>query len=245
MMMKKKYVLIFLAVFVFLVSGVTVSAVIKSELSKQEIESHIESAYQEYETKKQKSLENLNSDEVLVQAKDFKITLGEFVDHKNLLLYLEQVLSITNDGINNTIEKSSDLSNKELLLGLLNGYVLANDAKNLGIEVSKQEVDDYIALNKKMMSALDAISENESDVITKELFENQLKKNGWTEDEFWELPKVREAYERALLKSKLVNKLIESGEFDDYNEYLRYEEELIAKEIENMEIRWDLLEKVK
>lgn len=245
-MMKKKYVLIFLTAFVILfVTGITVSAVIKNELSKQEIESHIESAYQEYEKNKQQSLENLNPDEVLVQGKDFKITLGEFVEHKNLLLYLEQVSTIINDDTNNTIEKSSNLSNKELLLGLLNGYVLSNYAKNLGIEVSKQEVDDYIALNKKMVSALDAISENESDVITKALFENQLKKHGWSEDEFWKLPKVREAYERALLKSKLVDKLIELRKVNDYNDYLEYEAELMAKEIENLEIRWDLLEKVK
>ena len=61
-MMKKKYVLIFLTAFVILfVTGITVSAVIKNELSKQEIESHIESAYQEYEKNKQQKLGKFKS----------------------------------------------------------------------------------------------------------------------------------------------------------------------------------------
>ncbi|OUM84421.1 MAG: hypothetical protein BAA01_00960 [Bacillus thermozeamaize] len=234
--------------------GVESVGPLRNDLSKEQIQSFIDSAYKEYVKKKAESLHNVNPDAVLVQGKDFAVTAREFIEYKYQKLFIERLNETIfdhtvvdgqlKDAFGTPESKTGNLSNQELLRHFLSRYVLASHAKERGISVSRQELDDYIAFTKNALSGMDANTDMESDFTGKAFFEALLKMNGWTEEEYWELPKVREGYERDMLQQKLEKQLIETGKVGNHHEFLAYADKILDSAIKKLDVRWDLLDNI-
>lgn len=234
--------------------GVESVGPLTKDLSKEQIQSFIDSAYKEYVKKKAESLQNVNPDAVLVQGKDFAVTAREFIEYKYQKLFIERLNEAIfdhtvvdgqlKDAFGPPESKTGNLSNQELLRHFLSRYVLASHAKEQGISVSRQELDDAISLAKDALSGVDAHTGMEADAAGKAPFAALLKMNGWTEEGYWELPQIREGYERIILQQKLENRLIETGKVSSHAGYLAYAEKILDSAIKKLDVRWDLLDNI-
>lgn len=170
----------------------------------------------------------LKKDQILVHGGGIEIPLERFV------FYRENVDLISQLGP----YAQPKLSDEAILDNMIKDELAVQYAKALGLNVSPQEVDDVVQLQRSLLEQTD----DQNGYVIKELMANRIKITGLTEDQFWNSSEVREMYEKALLRSKLANKLVEEGTIKDVMDFTRFKENLYAEKKGDLHINYSLLQ---
>jgi len=219
------------------------------QLSEEQIQSMLDAAYEEYERRKAEGFEAVDPDTVLAQGETVTLNTGDFMQYKyqfealrhfNENVFQEQVANKIMKTIYGTFVNTVQIDNEDLLRQYLRYHVIAEHAKELGLTVSQQELDEFIAATKQNLN--DTSSNAANDTAT--LVTLMSKMNGWTEEQYWETPQVREGYERILLEEKLQQHLMETGQANNRKDMETYEDNVLNTAIRQMNIDWELLNSI-
>lgn len=219
-----------------------------NELTEEQIRSFMEALYEEYEKNMTEGRQTIDPNAVLVIGKNVTVTAGEFMEYKyktTAIRHFNEVLwqhtaaapspEPTHDATTNAIP-----GNKDLLLQYLRPYVLAEHAKEIGLQVERKELDDYVAWARQAMFE----SSNTAVVPSAVMLEFILKLNGWTEEEYWNMPIVRDRYEREVLRQKLEQHWRETGKAFTDSDVERIDQSLLDKAMKQFDVNWALLYKI-
>ncbi|GGG15198.1 SurA N-terminal domain-containing protein [Paenibacillus abyssi] len=115
---------------------------------------------------------------------------------------------------------------KTLLDNMINDELALQQAIQLGITASEEEVNDEIAYQRSVIENEKPASENE---FVLKLMQNRIRITGVTDDEFWTSDCVRNEYKNAILRGKLMTELIQDGTVKDFEDYYAYKNDLVNK----------------
>jgi hypothetical protein len=209
-MRSKKFVGIVLGL--LLVLAVSASAIYAdAPFSKKEIATGFDKIKENLE-----QAQNLSAS-VVAEGDGIQIPTQDVVFYKNAL---KLVNSLQN---NKAAEAQAQLSDDQIIDILISKELAAQQAYNLGLNVSSEEVDQVIANERK---ALDMKDDPANDYV-RELMANRIRITGLSEDEFYKSESVRTKYAKEIVIGKLYTKLLEDGTVTNPQEFQQYEQDLL------------------
>lgn len=122
-----------------------------------------------------------------------------------------------------------------LLMNFIKSELTVQNAKNLGLEATAQEITDVIAVEKAALNDPNLDPEN---YLVKELMSNRIRITGLTEDEFWNSEETRYGYEKAILIGKLYDQLVKEGTLNNIAEFNEYQTGLLNASQDKLEINY-------
>lgn len=219
------------------------------EMTEEQIRAVMDTAYKEYEKNMAEALRSIDPDAVLLLGHNITKTAGEFMEYKYTTLAIrlfnetlfQQMVADTplEPTYHPTISEHYD--NKELLLQYLRPYILAEHARAVGLEISREELDDYIARVRQIMYKTPDNAFGPPATVQLEFI---CRLHGWQKDEYWNMPQVRERYEQELLRQKLEQHWRETGKVKTDDDVAKYEQSLLDKAFMQIDVNWALLYKI-
>lgn len=158
----------------------------------------------------------------IANVQGVKITALDFRQYKANVNFVEK----SNGQLTNKTEL--DLLNEMIKRELTVQYALDN-----GISVSEDEISIYIDEIRKALK--DAPNE------AKEVQRNLIKKSGLSEEEYWRSEDTRNLYRRWILINKLIEQKYISGEFKTPEDFNAFQETLLTKFRNKIQINQDNL----
>ena len=160
---------------------------------------------------------------VVVESDMFTITLKELVDYKENVLLTHELNNIP-----------FVLTDMELLDQLIENELVLYEAKNQGIVVTEQEVNEYAEQTKETMAEA-------NDPILNQIKEEYAKRLGVTAEEYFTHPKTLTQYELLLTSNKFFMELYSEGILNDQYTPEQYKVDLHEKYSDKIKVYKDEL----
>ncbi|WP_440115284.1 SurA N-terminal domain-containing protein [Paenibacillus sp. QZ-Y1] len=224
--MKKKYISIMMGVFAaLLLTGSVIYS--QSTIPKEQTKDGFDEIQLSLE--KEKLNRNLTAESPLVVGEGIEITRDKFIFYKKSS---ELISSLQN---NNNLVKQASQSDEDIINELIKSELTVQNAKNLGLEATAQEIDDVITAEKAALNDPDLDPDN---YLVKELMSNRIRITGLTEEEFWNSEETRYGYEKAILLGKLFDQLVKEGTINDITDFNEYQTGLLNASQDKLEINY-------
>lgn len=222
--MSKKKIIALVIFSVLLIAIVpTITASYNSSVSSKEKEI-IANTFNSIQNEINQDLKNKN----IAIGKGFDITYERFIFYKKNIEMVNALSKMTNY-----------LTDEELLNNLLTKDFAIQEAKNLGITVTKSEIEESIKFQKELLNNPEI--KGDSKELVQEIMKKRIEITGLTEDEFWESDIVKNGYEDALYLDKLYSQLLSIGEVENMEEFSNYQDNLFNLHKKSVEINYDVL----
>lgn len=228
--MKKKFLSIMVGVFAaVLVTGSVIYS--QSTIPKEQIKEGFDEIQLSLESGKMNR--NLAASSPVVVGDGIEITRDRFVFYKKSS---ELLSSLENN--NNSLLKQAAQSDDDIINELIKSDLTVQNAKNLGLEATDQEINNAITAEKAALNDPDLDPDN---YLVKELMSNRIRITGLTEDEFWNSEETRYGYEKAILLGKLFDQLVKEGKINDISEFNEYQNQLLEASKDKLEINYSVI----
>jgi len=215
--MNKKILVTLVSIFAIGVIASSISA--DSQIPKDRISQGFEKIKTEMNSQAKSS-----SSIPLVEGDGLRIMPEKYVFFKNSM---ELINSLQNDKSNQIT-----LTDEEIINNLATEELTVKYAKEMGITVSNEEINEVINNERKALS-----QENDPDNdLVRELMKNRIKITGMSEDEFWNSEMARDNYERAILLGKLMDELIKNKAITNARDFEDFKSKLFEKKKNNLKI---------
>lgn len=172
------------------------------------------------------------ADELLVEGENVEISLERFIFYKHNVELINELNKLNG-------YEGKPFSDRELIYELIKKDLTVQYAKEQGIEVSEDEVTNYIEEQRKWLYDPNVPGENKK--IVQELMANRIKLTGLTEDEYWKSEDTRLEYEKVLYIHKVIGELMEQGKVKAPADFERFQDELLQKHQDKFEVNWSLI----
>lgn len=242
--MKKNNIIkiVIASTFILTLTGTSIFASQEQPLEKdritQEQKSLIKNAFDSLQT--QNVTNSLIAEKPLVDSKNFKIYSSDFNFYKKNVDLLQELNNISNtQGVTANVSNDTYLTDTILIKQLIKEKLAIEYAKKIKIFVTDQELNNIIEKEKKALYDVNVEGQNKE--LVQELMSNRIRITGLTEEEFWKSEKTKQQYSDSIYLSKLYNTLYQKGEIKDTEDFDKFQDNLLNKNINEYKINQNLL----
>lgn len=194
----------------FLVVLLLIAAAIYFSSSSKEENNIIEDTFDAI----QKETASLSFNETVASVQDINVTYERFLFYKyNIEMF---------HALSNTEFSASD---EELLNELLKKDLTIREAKNEGIAVAKEEVEQEIKFQQQVLENPEYTADNKE--LIQKIMKKRIEITGLTNEQFWESDMVYKQYEDALYLGKFYTYLLNKGEIQTMEQFTKYQDQLL------------------